>query len=81
MRTKPTGLKLRKLGNDAFSVETPPEHISLNGLILAVAKAKSGKSFLLTNILSHLQKAGSIQRIIVVSDTFDSNKKMMDDLN
>ena len=46
-----------------------------------MAKKQSGKSFLLTNILSQLQKAGSIQRIIVVSDTFDSNKKMMDDLN
>ena len=81
MRTKPTGLKLRKLGNDAFSVETPPEHIKLHAIVLAVAKKQSGKSFLLTNILSQLQKAGSIQRIIVVSDTFDSNKKMMDDLN
>jgi hypothetical protein len=81
MRTKPTGLKLRNLGNDAFSVETPPEHIKLHGIVLAVAKKGSGKSFLLTNILSQLQKAGSIQRIIVVSDTFDSNKKMMSDLN
>ena len=80
MRTKSTGLKLRKLGNDAFSVETPPEHIKLHAIVLAVAKKQSGKSFLLTNILSQLQKAGSIQRIIVVSDTFDSNKKMMDDL-
>ena len=81
MRTKSTGLKLRKLGNDAFSLETPPEHIKLHAIVLAVAKKQSGKSFLLTNILSQLQKAGSIQRIIVVSDTFDSNKKMMDDLN
>jgi hypothetical protein len=81
MRTKSTGLKLRKLGNDAFSLETPPEHIKLHGIVLAVAKKQSGKSFLLTNILSQLQKAGSIQRIIVVSDTFDSNKKMLEDLN
>ena len=46
MRTKPTGLKLRNLGNDAFSVETPPEHIKLHGIVLAVAKKQSGKSFL-----------------------------------
>ena len=38
MRTKSTGLKLRNLGNDAFSVETPPEHIKLHGIVLAVAK-------------------------------------------
>ena len=81
MRTKPTGLKLRNLGNAAFSVETPPEHIKLHGIVLAVAKKQSGKSFLLTNILSQLQKAGSMDRIIVVSDTLDSNKKMMSDLN
>ena len=37
MRTKSTGLKLRNLGNDAFSVETPPEHIKLHGIVLAVA--------------------------------------------
>ena len=38
MRTKSTGLKLRNLGNDAFSVENPPEHIKLRGIVLAVAK-------------------------------------------
>ena len=37
-RTKSTGLKLRNLGNDTFSVETPPEHIKLHGIVLAVAK-------------------------------------------
>ena len=36
MRTKPTGLKLRKLGNDAFSVETPPEHIKLHAIVFCL---------------------------------------------
>ena len=77
MRTKSTGLKLRNLGNDAFSVETPPEHIKLHGIVLAVAKKQLfAHEYTLTS-----PKAGSIQRLLVVSDTFDSKKKMMDDLN
>ena len=80
MRTKPTGLKLRNLGNDAFSVETPPEHIKLHG---RVSRGKKERQIVFySRIYSHSSKeAGSMDRIIVVSDTFDSNKKMMSDLN
>tara|TARA_B100001996_G_C18590265_1_gene565822 strand:- start:194 stop:1114 length:921 start_codon:yes stop_codon:yes gene_type:complete len=81
MRVKPTGLKLHSVGNEAFTYETPPEHIRLHTAMLAVAKARSGKSFLLTGILSQLKKAGCMDRILVVSDTFDSNRKLMESLN
>ena len=45
MRVKPTGLKLHSVGNEAFTYETPPEHIRLHTAMLAVAKARSGKVF------------------------------------
>ena len=39
MKTKSIpNLKFKDLGNDAFSVPTPPEHISLNSVILFVAR-------------------------------------------
>ena len=45
MKTKSIpNLKFKDLGNDAFSVPTPPEHISLNSVILLVAKKQSGKT-------------------------------------
>ena len=75
MRTKSTGLKLRNLGNDAFSVETPPEHIKLHGIVLAVAKKQ-----LFAHEYTHISVRARFN-IIVVADTFDSKKKMMDDLN
>ena len=81
MRVKPTGLKLHSVGNEAFTYETPPEHIRLHTAMLAVAKARSGKSWLLTGILSQLKKAGCMDRILVISDTFDSNRKLMESLN
>ena len=81
MRVNPTGLKLHSVGNEAFTYETPPEHIRLHTAMLAVAKARSGKSFLLTGILSQLKKAGCMDRILVISDTFDSNRKLMESLN
>ncbi|CAL6292320.1 unnamed protein product [Bathycoccus prasinos] len=41
MKTKSIpNLKFKDLGNDAFSVSTPTEHISLNSVILLVAKNK-----------------------------------------
>ena len=47
MKTKSIpNLKFKDLGNDAFSVPTPQEHISLNSVILLVAKKQSGKTFL-----------------------------------
>ena len=42
MKTKSIpNLKFKDLGNDEFSVPTPPEHISLNSVILLVAKKQS----------------------------------------
>ena len=52
MKTKSIpNLKFKDLGNDAFSVSTPIEHIALNSVILLVAKKQSGKTFFASNLM------------------------------
>ena len=56
MKTKPIpNLKFQDLGNPAFSVPTPKEHIQLNSVILLVAKKQSGKTFFATNLMNQLK--------------------------
>ena len=82
MKTKSIpNLKFKDLGNDAFSVSTPIEHISLNSVILLVAKKQSGKTFFASNLMNQLKQVKACDRIFVISDTFNSNKKMMDHLD
>ena len=76
MKTKSIpNLKFKDLGNDAFSVSTPTEHISLNSVILLVAKKQSGKTFFASNLMNRLKQVKACDRIFVISDTFNSNKK------
>ena len=70
-------IKFRDLGNPAFIIETPPEHIKLSTVLLAIGKRGSGKTYFISNLLHMLP----FDRIIVVSSTFDSNRKMMENLN
>ena len=82
MKTKSIpNLKFKDLGNDAFSVPTPPEHISLNSVILLVAKKQSGKTFFASNLMNQLKQVKACDRIFVISDTFNSNKKLLDHLD
>ena len=82
MKTKSIpNLKFKDLGNDAFSVPTPQEHISLNSVILLVAKKQSGKTFFASNLMNQLKQVKACDRIFVISDTFNSNKKMMEHLD
>jgi len=70
------GIKFKDLGNPAFTIETPPQHIKLHTLLLAVAKRQIGKTFFITNLMRML----NFDIVIVVSNTFDSNKKMIEAL-
>jgi hypothetical protein len=74
-------IQMKDLGNKAFTIDTPSHHISLNNIVLCVAKKQSGKTYFISNLLNQLQQANCMDRIIVVSSTFDSNKKMMENLN
>ena len=82
MKTRPVDIKpFKELGNPAFAIDTPRDHISLGSLVLCVAKKQSGKTFFLSNLLYQLKQAGCMDRIFCLSDTFDSNKKMLENLD
>ena len=58
MKTTPVDIKpFRELGNPAFAIDTPRDHISLGSLVLCVAKEQSGKTFFLSNLLYQLKQA------------------------
>ena len=81
MKTRPVDIKpFKELGNPAFAIDTPRDHISLGSLVLCVAKKQSGKTFFLSNLLYQLKQAGCMDRVFCLSDTFDSNKKMLESL-
>ena len=81
MRTKSTGMKIRNLGNDAYTGDSPPEFWRMPCLFIANAKKQSGKTLMITSALHRLKEAGCMDVIIAISDTFDSNLKMMKNLN
>ncbi len=81
MRTKSTGMRIRNLGNDAYTGDSPPEFWRMPCLFIANAKKHSGKTALITSALHRLKEAGCMDVIIAISDTFDSNLKMMKNLN
>ncbi|MDB0053661.1 hypothetical protein N9F40_01355 [bacterium] len=82
MKTRPVDIKpFKELGNPSFAIDTPRDHISLGSLVLCVAKKQSGNTFFLSNLLYQLKQAGCMDRIFCLSDTFDSNKKMLENLD
>ncbi len=81
MRTKSTGLKIRNLGNDAYSVDSPSSLRLLPRLCVGTSKQTGGKTSLITSAMHEFQNAGCMDVIAVISETFDSNRKMMENLN
>lgn len=70
MKIVKTNLQFKKSGTNPFVIETPPEHIKLNTVMMLIGKRGSGKSFL----ASHLLKWLEFDRVILVSPTFQSNQ-------
>ena len=82
MKTHPVNIpEFKELGNPAFAIDTPRDHISLSSIVLCVAKKQSGKTRFITNLLYQLKQAGSMDRIFWISDTASSNKKMLENLD
>ena len=49
-----------------FAIDTPPEHIKLHCILLAVAKSKGGKTFFITHLLNWLK----FDLVAVITPTF-----------
>ena len=81
MKTQPIkDIQFKNLGNDPANYSTPPDDISIPSVMLLVAKPRSGKTRMVSNLFHRLKQAGSIDRILICSSTFHSNKKMMEEL-
>lgn len=62
--------------DSAFRIETPPDFIKLHCLMLAVAKRGGGKTVALTSMLRNMQKHKLLDRMLLVTPTYESNKDM-----
>ena len=65
----------------AFKIETADHLPKLHQNCLLVGKRGSGKSVGATNMLRMLKETGSMDRILVISPTFNSNKALMKKLD
>jgi hypothetical protein len=68
-------------GSTAFQTETAPHLPRLPIMCLANGKRGSGKSTAVTNLLRMYKETGTMDRILIISPTFNSNKKLMADLD
>ncbi len=62
--------------DSAFRIETPPDFIKLHCLMLAVAKRGGGKTVALTSMLRTMQRHKLLDRMLLVTPTYESNKDM-----
>jgi len=67
MKTRPVDIKpIKELGNPAFAIDTPRDHISLGSLVFCVAKKQSGKKNLVEPLVStetHTNDQSRINRL------------------
>lgn len=62
----------------AFEIETPEDQVKMHQLLLAVAKKGSGKSTAVCNLLSFLKKDKVLDRLFVITSSWESNKPLFD---
>lgn len=62
----------------AFEVETPENQVKMHQLLLAVAKKGGGKSTAVCNLLSFLKRDKVLDRLFVITSTYESNKKLFE---
>lgn len=68
-------------GTNAFSIETPPDHIKLHTLMCVCGARGSGKSYFVSSLLQWLKAAECMDRVIIVSPTYESNLSQFKALN
>ena len=69
-------MKIKLLGKSAFTIPTKPNMFKLNTLMYIVAKRGGGKTSLATSLIKELFDDGVLDRLILVSPTFHSNRDM-----
>lgn len=57
----------------AFRIATPDDQIKMHALVMAVAKRGGGKTVALTSLLKSLRKDGALDRMFLITPTYQSN--------
>jgi len=73
--------KLKVMTNSAFTIDTAAHLPKLHQNLIICGRCGSGKSVAATNLLRMYKETDSMDRIIVISPTFNSNKSLMKELN
>lgn len=73
--------KIQVLKGSAFAYETADHLPKLHQCMIANGKRGAGKSVAITSLLRMYKKAGTMERILVISPTFESNKRLMSELD
>ena len=71
-------MKIKLLGKSAFTISTKPNMFKLHTLMYIVAKRGGGKTSLATSLIKELYDDGVLDRFILVSPTYHSNRAMFD---
>ena len=73
-----SGFQIKVPNQKAFEVDTPENQIKMHQLLLAVAKKGGGKSTAVCNLLSFLKKDKVLDRLFVITASWESNKPLFD---
>jgi hypothetical protein len=78
---KMESMKITLLNKSGYSPETPDHIPKLHTLMILNGRRNAGKTTAITNYLNILQKEKLIDRILVITPTYESNKKNWEALN
>ncbi len=73
--------KIKLISGDAFRIETAPYLSKLHTVGIAVAKRGSFKTTAISNLLRMYKETGAMDRILILSPTFHSNVKILEQLD
>ena len=78
MRTKSTSIPfpIQLPKKSAFAIDTPPDINKLHCLMLLSSKRGGGKSVAITNYVKKLLDLGLMQRVLLITPTWNSNKEI-----
>ena len=69
--------KIKLVSGSAFAIETAPHLPALHQCILATDRRGIGKSVAITSLLTMYKETGTLDRLLVISPSFNSNIKLM----
>ena len=73
--------KIKLVSGSAFAIETAPHLPSLHQCVLATGRRGIGKSVAITSLLTMYKETGTLDRLLCISPSFNSNIKLMSKLD